>query len=161
MQLHDEPRRSDHAPQYVPRSLVRPPRAGTGADPRAALEKRRQEIVAVADLAGPTIQSHPWEKMLAGRKPEISPLARSVPKDFYLVEFRSLTKMLEAMDVSDLWGAHLFNQGIREARTQNVGDRLRQQLAVESTPLARPFTTRWWMRSRSPAATCFCARAAT
>jgi hypothetical protein len=105
----------------------------------AAMEKRRQEVVPVASLTGPTIKSHPWEQMLAGRKPEISQLARSVPEDFYLVEFRSLSKLLQAMDTSDLWGTHLFNQAYREARTQNVGERIKRQLVLETEPALRPF----------------------
>jgi hypothetical protein len=36
----------------------------------AALEKRRKEMVEIAKLTGPTIKSHPWKKMLAGKKPE-------------------------------------------------------------------------------------------
>jgi hypothetical protein len=95
--------------------------------------------VAVSDLPGPGVQSHPWQKMLAGRKPEISPLARLVPDDFYLVEFRSLGKMLEAMDITDLWGTHLFNQAAQDARSQKVGERLKRQLVVETSDLLRPF----------------------
>jgi hypothetical protein len=93
--------------------------------------------VAVSSLKGPTIQSHPWEKLLGGKKPAISSLSLNIPEDFYLAEFRSLAKLLEASEVSNLWGTHLFNQTTREARTQAVGARLRQQLAVESTPWGR------------------------
>jgi hypothetical protein len=94
--------------------------------------------VAVTDLKGPTIKSHPWEKMLAGKKPDVGPLARCVPDDYYFIEFRSLTKMLDAMDLTDLWGTHLFNQAGRDARTQQVGERLKEQLALETNPLLRP-----------------------
>jgi hypothetical protein len=106
---------------------------------RAAQEKRRRERVQVASLSGPTIKSHPWQQMLAGRRPEISPLAQFVPEDFYFVEFRSLGKLLQAMDTSDLWGTHLFNQAYREARTQNIGERIQRQLALKTEPALRPF----------------------
>jgi prepilin-type processing-associated H-X9-DG protein len=106
---------------------------------QAAEEKHRKERVSVADLSGPMIKSHPWEKMLNGRRPAISPLAKCVPDDFYFAEFRSLTKLLDAMDISDLWGTHLFNQTGQEARSQLVGDRLKKQLAVETNRLVRPF----------------------
>ncbi len=106
---------------------------------KAALEQRRKEIVAITSLTGPTIQGHPWEKMLAGRKPDISPLAHFVPEDFYFVEFRSLNKLLEAAETSDLWGTHFLNQSYREARTHNFADRIKQQLAIETSALARPF----------------------
>jgi Protein of unknown function (DUF1559) len=100
---------------------------------------QRDAPVRVASLSGPTIKSHPWQQMLAGKKPEISPLARCVPEEFYFVEFRSLTKMLEALDLSDQWGSHLFSQAVQEARTQLIGERLKQQLAVETEPILRPF----------------------
>ena len=94
--------------------------------------------VEVGTLAGPTVKSHPWEQMLAGRKPDVGTLARSVPEDFYLVEFRSTAKMLDLLDNGDLWATHLFSQGAHEARTQQVGERVRQQLALETNRLLRP-----------------------
>ena len=106
---------------------------------QAALAQRRKVIVPIVSLNGPTIKSHPWEQMLASRKPEVSALARMVPEDYYFVEFHSLNKLLEAADNSDLWGTHLFNQAYRKARTHNVGERIKQQLAIETTPLLRPF----------------------
>src|SRR5439155_26254486 len=39
----------------------------------------------------------------------------------------------------DLWGTHLFHQAAREARTQKVGDRLKQQLVIETNPVLKPF----------------------
>jgi hypothetical protein len=100
---------------------------------------RAQKSVPVTSLTGPTVKSHPWEKMLAGRRPELSPLARAVPEDFYYVEFRSVNKLLEAAETGDLWGTHLFNQAFREARTNDVGERVKRQLALETTPLLKPF----------------------
>jgi hypothetical protein len=99
----------------------------------------RREILDIARLHGPTIKSHPWEKMLGDKKPDISPLARMVPEDFYFVEFRSLNKLLDVLDAGDLWSLHLFNQARRDARTQQVGERLRKQLAVKTNRLLRPF----------------------
>jgi hypothetical protein len=97
------------------------------------------ETVAVSRLTGPTIKSHPWETMLKGRKPEVSALSRSVPEDFYLVEFRALSKLLETLDASDLWGAHLYSQAYREAASLDASDRLKRQLALRTEPLLRPF----------------------
>lgn len=118
---------------------IREARENTRKAEQAARELRRREIVPVTSLTGPTIQGHPWEKMLAGRKPEVSPLANFIPEDFYFVEFRSLNKLLEAAETSDLWGTHFLNQSIREARTHNFADRIKQQLAIETNALARPF----------------------
>lgn len=115
-----------------PRQPRQPDVAPGEGQPRKA-EDRRKEIVDVVTLKGPTIQSHPWEKFLGGKKPTISPLARSVPEDFYLAEFRSFSKLMEVLDLSDLWGTHLFNQASQEARTRAVGERVKKQLAVQMT----------------------------
>jgi Protein of unknown function (DUF1559) len=122
-----------------PKGAAVPPKS---ADPQAQLTtetRSKAENVKVASLIGPTIKSHPWEKMLAGKKPAIGQMARCVPEDFYLIEFRSLVKMLEVMDRSDLWSTHVFSQASQEARTQLVGQRLQKQLAVETTQILRPF----------------------
>jgi hypothetical protein len=133
----DAPNDADQIPRDIPQPRRRAgPRALDGRTDGAAQEQPR---VAIADLEGPTIKSHPWETMLAGQQPEISQLARSVPEDFYLVEFKSLNKLLEASDLTSLWGAHLLNQTVQEAQTQLVGERLREQLAVEVSPLLKPF----------------------
>jgi hypothetical protein len=110
-----------------------------GSEPAQAQRPRDTSPVQVSSLAGPTIKSHPWEKMLAGRKPDISALARAVPEDFYFAEFRALTKLLDAFDAGDLWGSHLFNQALRDTGTLDVGERLKRQLAVETDPRTRPF----------------------
>src|SRR5437868_279006 len=39
--------------------------------------------VSVDKLTGPTIKSHPWDTMLAGRQPDVGTLAKCVPEDFY------------------------------------------------------------------------------
>jgi hypothetical protein len=111
---------------------VRP--GGNPVDPA----QRRRQTVAVTDIAGPTIKSHPWDSLLNGATVDGGPLSRAVPEDVFFIEFRSLTKMLDAMELSDLWGTHLFNQATRDARTQQVGERMKTQLALETNPLLRP-----------------------
>jgi hypothetical protein len=136
-----QPTVSEEPPQ-IPAAVEAPPSEParkSEEEKRQALEARRKEIVSVASLTGPTVQSHPWEKMLAGRRPELSPLADYVPEDFYFVEFRSLSKLLEAADQGDLWSTHLFNQAYREARTHNIGERIKEQLALDSSSALRPF----------------------
>jgi hypothetical protein len=99
---------------------------------------RSREIIDIVKLSGPTIKSHPWKTMLGDKDPEVPPLAKMVPEDNYLVEFRSLVKLLDLLDTGDLWNSHLFSQTNRDARTQLVGERLRQQLAIETNRLIRP-----------------------
>ncbi|HKQ51531.1 MAG TPA: hypothetical protein VJT74_04125 [Pyrinomonadaceae bacterium] len=115
------------------------PATATATETPAPQARRADEVVAVAGLKGPTVKSHPWEQLLSGRKPAISPLAYDVPEDFYLLEFHSLSRLLDLMDANDLWGAHLFSQAFKEARMQNVSERLKRQLAVQSEPTLRPF----------------------
>ena len=110
-----------------------PPRRRPGQEPP------RPEIIDIVKLHGPEIKSHPWKKMLGDKKPDIDALARMVPEDFYFVQFRSLNKMLDVLDSGDLWSLHLFNQAQRDARTQQIGERLRRQLAVKTNRLLRPF----------------------
>ncbi|HEX7318384.1 MAG TPA: hypothetical protein VF297_31045 [Pyrinomonadaceae bacterium] len=110
-----------------------------GREPAPPARPRTQGTVQVSALKGPDIKSHPWEKMLAGRRPEVSALARAVPEDFYFAEFRALTKLLDAFEAGDLWGSHLYNQAFRDTATLDVGERLKRQLAVETDPRTRPF----------------------
>ena len=57
---------------------------GAQAKDEAAPEpEKKKDVVKLATLQGPTIQSHPWEKMLSGRKPDVGTLAFCVPEDFY------------------------------------------------------------------------------
>ena len=116
----------------------------TTAELAGPIGDRSRETVKTVDLAGPQVRSHPWGKMLAaqtvaGKTPEVSPLAMCVPEDQYFVLFGSVDKVLEASDVGDLWGAHLFSQAVRSAKTQQTNARLKTQLAVQTDPLSRPF----------------------
>jgi hypothetical protein len=103
---------------------------------------RGRQTVDLTALRGPAIKSHPWRKMLAGREPDVSPLARCVPDDFYFAEFRSVSSLIEALQISDLWSTHLYGQAAREARTQRAGERLQEQLAVPTGDVLRPFYDR-------------------
>jgi hypothetical protein len=97
------------------------------------------KIVPFEQLKGPTVKSHPWEKMLGDQQPEVSPMAKLVPSNQYLVQARSLTKLLDLVEIGDLWSMHLFNQAVQDATSSNVGDRLREQLAVRTDRFTKPF----------------------
>jgi hypothetical protein len=94
-------------------------------------DKRKQDVVKIADLKGPEIKSHNWKKMLRDKKPDIDPLAKMVPADFYFVQFKSLKQLVEAVDSGDLWGTHLYNQTTREARKSLTVERFKKQLGLE------------------------------
>ncbi len=104
----------------------------------------KYETINVSALVGPTVKSHPWGKMLAaqnlaGNKPEVSELAMCVPEDQYFVLFSSVGKLLEVSEAGDLWGAHMFSQAARSAQTHQTTKRLKNQLAIQTDPLSRPF----------------------
>jgi hypothetical protein len=103
-------------------------------------EKIPAPPVSVSDLKGPTIKSHPWTKMLAGRSPKVSDLSRCVPHDFYFVEFRSVSKLLDLIDSADQWSTFIYSQSVKDARSQQVGRRLQKQLVLETGGLPRAFT---------------------
>jgi hypothetical protein len=112
------------------------PRAPVRGD---AHREQRAKLIPINTLNGPTVKSHPWETMLAGRKPVISPLALCVPEDFYFLEFRSASKLLDLLAEGDLWATHLASHATGEARSQRIRQRLQTQLAIETSTLLRPF----------------------
>lgn len=95
--------------------------------------------VRVTALKGPTVESHPWHEMLKGQTPKFSVLANYVPEDQYYIRFRSVTRMLDVIDGGNLFAQHLYTQAGQSAFARDTEQRLRQQLAVETNPLARPF----------------------
>jgi hypothetical protein len=123
--------------------------------------KRRTELVPLSDLQGPTIKSHPWKEMLLAKTktssrsqgtpdgrsetrnarevPRVGRLSRCVPEDFYYVEFRSVTRLLDTLETTGLWSTHVFNQALQDARSSDTSTRVQKQLALETTPDLRPF----------------------
>ena len=93
-----------------------------------------KNTVKITSLEGPSVKSHPWDKMLAaqmvsGKRPDIGPLDFACPEDQYYSHFRSLSKLLDIIDAGDLWGTHLFAQAEKYAKTQRTGERIKTQLA--------------------------------
>jgi len=86
--------------------------------------------VAVGTLAGPTVPSHPWEKLLGGKNPDVGPLAGCVPEEFYFAEFRSVAKLHQVLGAGELWAGHVFTQALGDARSQQTADRIKAQLGL-------------------------------
>lgn len=129
----------------VQESLQLETMTGEVPDPRRTRGNTRSQrfdpdsVVSISELQGPTIKSHPWTEMLDGREPEMSTLASYVPEDQYYVRFESVATLLDVMDLSDTWGEHLHSQTSRKAYSSLVGQRVMQQLALETNGLLRPF----------------------
>jgi len=92
------------------------------------------EKVPVAKLAGPTVPSHPWEKMLGAKKPDVGPLAGLVPEEFYFAEFRSVVKLHEVLGAGGMWSGHIFTQVLGDARSQQTAERVKAQLGLVGIP---------------------------
>lgn len=95
--------------------------------------------IQIQSLKGPTVESHPWHEMLKGQQPKVSVLANYVPADNYYIGFRSVSRMLDIIDGGNLFAKHLYTQSGEPAFARDTEQKLRQQLAVETNPLARPF----------------------
>lgn len=100
---------------------------------------QKADSVSVQSLVGPTVKSHPWKEMLGEQSPKVTGLVNFVPADQYYIGFRSVTRMLEVIDGSDLFAKHLYTQSDAGAFVRDTEDRLRTQLAIDTNPLARPF----------------------
>ena len=106
---------------------------------RESGEQQQGPAVPIQTLTGPTVESHPWHEMLKGQQPKVSVLANYVPADNYYIRFRSVSRMLDIIDGGNLFAKHLYTQTGESAFARDTEQKLRQQLAVETNPLARPF----------------------
>ncbi len=86
--------------------------------------------VSIDKLAGPTVPSHPWEKLLGDKKPDVGPLAVCVPEEFYFAEFKSAAKLHEVLGAGELWAGHVFTQALGDARSQDSMTRIQRQLGL-------------------------------
>ena len=98
-----------------------------------------RSTVPISALSGPTLRGHPWQEMLAGRQPKTTRLAGCVPHDQYLIEFKSLNKMLNLLEQADVWGMHFLQQAKQVAHSPQTSKRVKHQLAIRTNPLNRLF----------------------
>jgi len=95
--------------------------------------------VDLATLSGPTIQSHPFEKMIQGRTPAVFPVAKLVPFDNYYCHFSTLSKEIEATDLLKQWGTSLLRSATVSARDSDLPKRYMDQICLDVSQLARLF----------------------
>jgi len=94
--------------------------------------------IPVNQLQGPTVESHPWHEMLAGRKPEVSQLSRFIPADQFLIEFRRPSQVLRLLSDIERWLAYYTQQASQSSRRHGVPERLMGQLALRPNELLAP-----------------------
>jgi len=95
--------------------------------------------VPLASLAGPTVKSHPFAAMLAGREVATDELSLLCPEDALFVRARSLTALMDALEFALGWGNHLLEMATVRAHDEGVREKLEGALCLRTDPLSRPF----------------------
>jgi hypothetical protein len=98
---------------------------------------RARRTVPVERLPAIDIAEHPWEKMMAGKKPAPEPLARLVPHDNYYVAFKSFRALTEFGELLDEWGTNALRAYELTSRDQRLRQRYEKQLCLRSTALGK------------------------
>ncbi|HMC90165.1 MAG TPA: hypothetical protein VKI17_11485, partial [Gemmataceae bacterium] len=101
------------------------------------LGDRGQRTVDIWSVPGIDIAEHPWEKMMAGKKPTPEPLARLVPRDNYYVHFKNIRKFIEFSELLDQWGTNLARAYEMSSRDFQLKERYERQLCLKSTWLGK------------------------
>ncbi|MFO0937563.1 MAG: DUF1559 domain-containing protein [Gemmataceae bacterium] len=109
------------------------PLRGPGApNPNPKPRPNVPDKYSIQKLNGPTVPSHPWEKLLGNAKPDVGTLSKVVPEDFYFAEFKSVSKLHDVMATGDLWSGHILTQMMGDARTQDLGAKIKKQLGLNN-----------------------------
>jgi len=101
--------------------------------------KPEKSTVAIDSLEGPTVESHPFKEMLAGRKPKMFGSASLAPHDSYYCHFASISKFIAATDMMHQWGGSLLHTASVTARNAELPRRYQQQLCIGVSRLTRLF----------------------
>ncbi len=96
----------------------------------------------ISELAGPNLQSLPYERLLAKKKekeivPQVPDVARLVPADQYVLYFNSIETGYQLFDLALDWGSsllRLFTLHSRDSRTQ---EKLEDQLCLRREGLTK------------------------
>jgi hypothetical protein len=100
-------------------------------------EEREKRTIDIAKVPGIDIAEHPWERMMAGKKPEPEPLAGLTPHDNYYVTFRGVPALVRFAGLMDEWGGNLLSAWEPAGRDYQLRRRYERQLCLNSAELAR------------------------
>lgn len=95
--------------------------------------------IPISKVQGIDIAEHPWEKMMAGKKPEAEPLARLTPHDNYYLHFKTFARFIEMNDLLDQWGTTLIRAVEVNSRDFRLKQKLEQQLCIKADLVVRAF----------------------
>jgi hypothetical protein len=100
---------------------------------------QNERPVAIEDLKGPEVKSHPFKQMLGDKTPKESGLAWFVPEDQFYVLFRNYDKQIEFSDLLRDGGGNLLAMTGSGGREYDVRKKLEGKLCLESSFLSRLF----------------------
>lgn len=96
-----------------------------------------ERTVAIADVPGVTVPEQPWDRLLAGKKPEVEPIAKLIPHDNYYLAFKSIRKFMEFGDWLDEWGTSAIRVYEVKSQDRQLRERYEKQLCLKSTALGK------------------------
>jgi hypothetical protein len=94
-------------------------------------------VVPIDKIEGIAVPEHPWEKMMAGKRPAPEPVAKLVPDDNYYIHFKDVRKFIEFTELLDQWGTNLIRAYEVHSRDYRLKERYQQQLCLRSTELGK------------------------
>lgn len=103
--------------------------------PSAHNSPKYNKPVAVSQLEAPTVQSHPWQSMLKDKSPEVSKLAQLVPQDFYLLESRSASKLMQFFSISSSWQEYFSVNTFQQGTDKQTVEVVKKQLGLNEDQL--------------------------
>ncbi|MCE9595412.1 MAG: hypothetical protein K8S98_14590 [Planctomycetes bacterium] len=93
--------------------------------------------IAISTLEGVTTRAMDWKALVAGKAPELDPLAKLIPGDQHAIFFPSFTALTDVLDTLDRNGTPLlefFATDVEDARTK---ERYQEQLCMPLSAVAR------------------------
>lgn len=91
---------------------------------------KHNKPVPISQLDAPMIESHPWRSMLKGKSPDVSRLSQLVPQDFYLVESRSASKLMQLLSTSTSWQEYFSVNSFQDGTDKQTIEVVKKQLAL-------------------------------
>ena len=93
-------------------------------------EARDQRTIDITSIKGIDIAEHPWEKMMAGKKPDPEPLARLTPYDHYYISFKSARALAKSGNLLDEWGGLALSAFEMTSQDSQIRQRYEKQLCL-------------------------------
>ena len=94
--------------------------------------------IPIAALEPPTLEQHPWSKMLSSLGPvPIETFAASTPAEFYYVRAADFPALLQLLDQVDAWGTPAANVLDEVSEERDLSSRYEGQLGLQRGPLTR------------------------